>query len=100
MVLKMKLINIIGKLEDLDEIIERYLIDSDIEFENPFNVFNNTKGFVTYHGNNPYTEVMKKFVDVFEYAQIPYNDIKPHKGEMSADELKNMVDVFDKQIHV
>ena len=99
MVEPMNLVNIVGSLKYMDELIEEYILGQDIHLENPLQVLKSTKGFLPHTGGNPYEQVLKRFTDVFEYAGINYKDIKRHKGEMTIDELQSQIEEFDDKIH-
>lgn len=99
MISKMKFVSIYGKKADIDKIITEQLVDEEIEFENPLTVFKNSRGFVPHTEANPYEGVIKKFNEVFEFAGIPYDDIKRHHGDISAKELETYIESFDNQIH-
>lgn len=99
MILKMKLINLVGLKANIDKVIEDYLLEEEIEFINPLSVFKSTRGFTPSQENNPYEDSMRRFTEVFDYAGINYNGIKRHKGKFSAKELDVYINKFDEQIH-
>ncbi len=99
MILKMKLVNLAGDRGDIDKVIEQYLIGREIEFENPLSVFKNAQGFTPHTEANPYAKILKRFCEVFDYAGISYDGIKPQKGSFSLEDLKNTTEKFDNQLH-
>lgn len=99
MILKMKLVNMVGLKSDIDSIIEKYLLGQELEFENPLSIFKNTRGFRLHSEPNPYEDVMRRFSEVFDYAGISYDGIKRHKGSFSTEELNSFINKFDEQIH-
>lgn len=99
MILKMKLVNMVGLKADIDRIIEEYLLEEEIEFENPLSIFKTVQGFTIHSASNPYEGSMKRFAEVFDYAGISYDGIKRHKGSFSPDELNSYINKFDGQIH-
>jgi len=99
MILKMKLLNMVGLKSDIGKVIEEYLLEEEIEFENPLSVFKNIQGFTMSSEPNPYEDSMRRFKEVFDYAGISYRSKKRHKGRLSSDELNNYINKFDEQIH-
>jgi V/A-type H+-transporting ATPase subunit I len=67
---KMKLINIIGPLDDFDRVVMDYVIGSNIHLENVFNVFTNQIGFMPFDDTNPYVDLMKIMDDTLKMAKI------------------------------
>ncbi len=99
MIEKLKLINLIGARSKLDEIIETCILDSEVQFENPLTVIKETKGFDVHMQANPYSDVMKRYEQVFDYAGVDYSAVKKHKGGYTHDQLWAFIDRFDNQIH-
>ena len=99
MILKMKLVNMVGIKSEIDKVIEDYLLNQEIEFENPLTIFKNIHGFTLHKEANPYEDSMKRFREVFDYAGISYDKIKRHKGDFSPLKLDSFINRFDKQIH-
>lgn len=99
MIQKMKLVSMFENRSRLDEILEKWLMAMDVEFENPLSLFKNTSGFGAHTEPNPYEGVMKRFVSVFEYAGVDYQAVKRHQGNMTAEELSDYINNFDEQIH-
>lgn len=99
MILKMKLVSMFDKRERLDEILENYLMNMDIEFENPLTLFKNAQGFSPHTEPNPYESVMRRFESVFDYAGVDYSGIVRHSGKFTTSELGDFIDSFDHQLH-
>ncbi len=99
MISKMKFVSLYGNKADIDSVIESLLMDKELEFENPITVFKNTRGFVPHTEANPYESVIKKFNDVFDYAGINYEGIVHRNANISTDNLKEYVEIFEEQIH-
>ncbi len=100
MISKMKFVSLYGKKSEIDNVIAKELIDKEIEFENPITVFKNTRGFVPHTEVNPYESVIKKFHEVFDYAGIKYDGIIHRNANISTDNLKEYIEIFEEQIHV
>lgn len=99
MIAKMKFVSLYGQKSEIDSIIAQQLIDREIEFENPLTVFKNTRGFTPHTEPNPYEGTIKKFCEVFDYAGIKYDGVIHRNANISTDELKEYVEIFDEQIH-
>lgn len=99
MISKMKFINIVGPKSSFERIVSDYILDSEIEFENPMSALKNTKGFTVNTDGNPAEEILKKFIDVFDYANIDYSGVKRHHDSFTEQELENVIDVFNDKIH-
>lgn len=99
MISKMKFVSVVGTLQNYDKIVSDYIMDCSIELVNPLTALKNTKGFLPNHDANPYEDVLKRFVEVFEYADIDYKKVKRHKENFSSEELTQYIDVFDQKIH-
>lgn len=99
MVEKMRLVNIVGMLDHFDEVVSEYIMDDEIELENPLSVYKSTPGFMPYTAQNPFEESMKRFIEVFEYAGIEYENIERHHEDFSPEDLNIFINTFDEQIH-
>lgn len=56
---RMKYVNIVGSIEQLDEFVLHYVIDSNIQLEHAFNHVRSQKGLTPFLGENPYDPVVK-----------------------------------------
>ena len=99
MISKMKFINIIGPDTAFERIVSEYIMDSSIEFENPMAALKYTKGFAPNTEGNPAEDIMRRFIEVFDYANIDYSNIERYNGNFTKDELMDIVDKFDTKIH-
>lgn len=99
MIAKMKFVNIVGQRKHFDHVVGDYVMDSGIELENPLTALKSTPGFQPNNEENPYEDALKRFMEVFDYAEISYSDIKMHKEDFTPNELIQFIDSFDTQIH-
>jgi len=105
---KMKLINIIGQINDYDRVAMKYVIDSDIHLENMFKIFHDVLGLYPFSDANPYEEMLQIVSDVASAAKIEklpsINEVSPiTTGEIitSAKEIKGKIDdVISKEQNV
>lgn len=56
---RMKYVNIVGPIAQLDEFVLHYVVDSDIQLEHAFNHVKTLKGLVPFLGENPYDNLVK-----------------------------------------
>lgn len=56
---RMKYVNIVGPIDQLDEFVLHHVIDSDIQLEHAFNHVRSQKGLTPFMGENPYDSVVK-----------------------------------------
>ncbi len=99
MVSRMKFINIIGPSKEFTRIVSQYVMEREIELENPMTALRNVGGFVPNTEGNPAEEIMKRFIEVFEYARIDYSGIERHNAHFTKEELVRIVESFDTKIH-
>lgn len=99
MISKMKFVNIVGPKASYERIISEYVLDSPIEFENPMVALRNTAGFVPNNEGNPAEDALKRFTEVFDYANIDYSGVKRRHDGFDPDELEKFINVFDTKIH-
>ena len=68
---KMELLNIIAPIKDYDKIVDEYIIDHDVHIENALSVMGNVDGLVSFEsGNNPYSELYKRVLEVCEIMRL------------------------------
>lgn len=99
MISKMKFINIIGPNNDFERIVSKYVMGSEIEFENPMTALKSTAGFVPSTQKNPAENIMRRFTEVFDYAGIDYKGVERNHDNFSKEELVEIVSEFDSEIH-
>lgn len=74
----MCLLEIFGLSKNFSD-IAYYLVESSIQFENPFSFFKNTN-FIQNNEKNPYEEIYNAFLSIFDYVHISSSDIKRYKS--------------------
>lgn len=99
MISKMKFINIVGELSEFERIVSDYVMEYEIQLENPMSALKNTAGFVPNTDENPYEDIMKRFIEVFEHYKIEYSNVKKHSDNFTKEELFEIIDTFDTKIH-
>ena len=99
MIIPMRIVNIIGLKSEFDRIATKYIMGRNIELENPFLLFKDTKGFVQYNGTNPYEARLKRFTDLFEYAGLEYDNVTAQRARMTEAETEEVAAKFDETVH-
>lgn len=97
----MKLISVVGPIDDFDRIVSKHILNFDIHLENAVSLLSKTKGIFPFSESNEWSGYITKTEELFSLAgiQIP----KDSSGVMlSEDEMKGTVDsilseVADKQ---
>ncbi len=56
---RMKYVNIVGPIDQLDEFVLHYVIDNNIQLEHAFNHVHGHKGLTPFLGENPYDSIVK-----------------------------------------
>ena len=70
-VMKMKLISLVGPIEQFDEVIEKHIVNLDFHLEDVHTVIKDIKGFLPFDNNNSYTPVLKAALSLAEKYNIP-----------------------------
>ncbi len=65
---KMKLVNIVGPVNDFDRVVSEYLLDFDIHIESSMSILNNVGGLVPFSGENNYAQPMAQLEELFEMS--------------------------------
>ena len=99
MISRMKFINIIAPKSAFERVVSEYVMESEIELENPMLALKNNAGFVPSTEGNPAEEMMKKFTEVFDFANVDYSKVKRHNENFSKGELVSIAESFDAEIH-
>ena len=99
MISRMKFINIIAPKSAFERVVSEYVMESEIELENPMLALRDSAGFVPSTEGNPAEEIMKKFTEVFDYANVDYSKVKRHNENFSKEELVSVAESFDTEIH-
>ena len=84
---KMKLINIIGPLNDFDRVVMDYVIDSSIHLENMFDVFINQLGLMSFEYSNPYGDLVKRMDNIMRMLEIDPESIPACAHDMTVDRI-------------
>lgn len=67
---KMKLIHIMGPVDLFDDIMERYVMDRDVQIEDAMKVTHNIKGLEHFTQANPFSNLFKECKDICQFLEI------------------------------
>ena len=76
---KMKLVSVVGPVQDFDRIVSEYLLRFDIHVENVLSVLDHVKGLLPYPDENKYNEPIAKIEEFYEMAgqQLSETNLSP-----------------------
>lgn len=87
---KMKLVNIVGPINDFDRVVSEYLLGFDIHIENTMSVLSNVERLYPFAEENNYSETLAKLKDLLDSAGL-----SPEEGctkcSMSYEEAMNAI---------
>ena len=93
-VLKMKLVNIVGPVDDFDNIINDHILDKNMNLENAMQVLNNTKGHQPYEVSNHYRAIKSGFENFFSIVGNEKPEIDFKAKEFGDQEISNMISLI------
>lgn len=99
---KMSMVNIVGPLDEYDEIITNYILGKNLHVEHTLNVLDNSKDLRPFDAPNPYTEAYKKLSElVLEYGINPAEDKEAAFSQEAVlelvDKLGHMREIFEQE---
>lgn len=83
----MKLVNLVGPIEDFDRVVMQHVIDNNMHLENMINVMDNPKELNPYNEENPYGELLKTVAHTVSFTNTDTEAILVGKFDMKADEI-------------
>jgi len=69
-ILKMKMVNIVGPVEQFERIVSEYVVDRDIHLENVFNVLENIRGLYPFSDENRTDEIRQEIQQLIDMGDI------------------------------
>ena len=96
-ILKMRLINIIGPVNEFDSFVKNYIIDSPIHLENAISNLSSVKGLHPYVEENPYLDIMKRLDIIMQNIVLPLDNKHIPDNNPSVDDIKKYVEYFEKR---
>ncbi|MDR2904328.1 MAG: ATPase [Clostridiales bacterium] len=89
---KMKYINIMGSMKDIDRVIEKYISKYDIQLEYTAKELANEKDLLSIQVSNPYTSILRKAEKIYHMTGLS-DDVKSGGGAaLSAEEAVKVID--------
>ena len=89
---KMKLISIIGKMTELDAVVEICGQANAFQPDNALSFFSDTRGFALINETNPYSGALQRMKDTASLAEKPLRIVKDKGYSLSEDETFAYVD--------
>lgn len=74
MIEKMKYINIMGPVDDMNRVIETYISKYDIQLENALRELTNVKYLSSFSESNPYSNILKDAKSLIDFFNIDKNE--------------------------
>ena len=97
---KMKLVNIVGRLRDFDDVVRKCCINGDFHAEMSSLALEAYDEFVPVDEPNPYTSAMQSAVDIAVHSNIPLSYSDFGKLKMSFEELAKYVEKAQQELAV
>ncbi len=94
-VLKMKFVSIMGPVDQMNDMIEKYLSTSSIQSVDALNVSGKKDGLYRFSEPNLYTGVYKKYCDASRFFGIPYEYERWEDAEISVESAEKYVDSLE-----
>lgn len=94
---KMKYVNIMGNMKDIDRVIENYISKYEIQLEYTSKELSNEKDLISIQSPNPYSQILKKAEKIFKMTGLEDASDKKLSGEdISEEEAINIIEYATK----
>ncbi len=84
---KMKLVNLVGPIEDFDRVVMQHVIDNNMHLENMIKVMDTPAELNPYTEENPYNELLKTVAHTVSFTNTDTEAILIGKFDMKPDEI-------------
>ena len=88
---KMKLVSVVGPVNEFDRVISDYLLDCDIHIENAAALLSNVRGLYPYSDDNAFRALLAKVEDFFRLADIDPASIPPTCATEAGDGASELI---------
>lgn len=88
---KMKLVSVVGPVNEFDRVISDYLLDCDIHIENAAALLSNVRGLYPYSDDNAFRALLAKVEDFFRLADIDPASIAPACATEAGDGASELI---------
>lgn len=95
---KMKLVSVVGPLQDFERVITDYLLDCDIHIENAVALLNNVRGLYPFSEENSYSEPLAKMESFFQQADIDPASIPSSTGAAINDDSLALIQTVENEL--
>jgi len=83
----MKLVNLVGPIEDFDRVVMQHVIDNNMHLENIIKVMDTPAELNAYTEENPYGELLKTVAHTVSFTNVDTESILSGKFDMKPDEI-------------
>lgn len=98
-VVKMKLVSIIGKMDELDNVIEQSCSDGNFQLDQAMTFFSNSSGFTPLNEDNPYSSLFSALKETLSAANLKKVDKVDDDILMDKSEIQPYVSDFCSKIN-
>jgi len=84
---KMKLVNLVGPIEDFDRVVMKHVIDNNMHLENTIKVMDSPDGLHSYTEENPYAELLKTVTGTVGFTKADTETILDGKFDMMPNDI-------------
>lgn len=95
---KMKMVNIIGDYDELNDTIQAYLDSGCFQPESAAQLIENVKGFTIINDENPYCAPLNKLTDIFDSIGINVTPTKVAEKSLTDDEINEQLLKIDDRL--
>ena len=75
-IMKMKMVNIVGPVEDFERIVFKYVVNRDIHLENAFSILDNINGLYPFSEDGRVDEISAEIQSMQEQAKLNVDEVK------------------------
>ena len=94
----MRMVNIIGKYKQLEDVIDACLDAGCFHPESTSDLTSGVKGFSPINDENPYGGRLQKFHEIFSYCGVK-PDLVPIPADLDDDEVEHFINRLDENLH-
>lgn len=89
---EMVAVNIAGKIEEFEGVVNKYVYNREIHLENALSVLGNKKRLRSFTDGVQYDSIVKTAEDILSLAKIKAEDTEASPSDMTAEEMKKFLD--------
>lgn len=97
---KMKLVNIVGRMKDFDEVVRQCCLHGDFHPEQSSAALGDVEEFAPIQDFNPYSRQLQKTIDIAVHSDIPIGYSEFESLKLSDSELEDYVGKIESEVNV